>query len=89
MFWRIAARRDVVLRALKTAALVGLLLIAINHWDALLAGEVDTMRAAKMLLTILVPYSVSTYSSVKAIAGLEDDLGSAWGRLWALSAFRT
>lgn len=67
MFWRIALQRDVVLRALKTAALVGLLLIAINHWDALLAGDIDATRVAKMLLTILVPYSVSTYASVRAI----------------------
>ena len=71
MFWRIALQRDVVLRALKTAALVGLLLIGINHWDALLAGDVDAMRVAKMLLTVLVPYSVSTYASVRAIQGLE------------------
>ena len=71
MFWRIALQRGVVLRALKTAALVGLLLIAINHWDALLAGDVDAMRVAKMLLTVLVPYSVSTYASVRAIQGLE------------------
>ena len=60
-------RRDVVTRALKTAALVGLLLVAINHWDALLADDVDGLRAAKMFLTVLVPYSVSTYSSVRAI----------------------
>jgi len=71
VFWSIASRRDVVLRALRTAALVGLLLIAINHWDALLAGDVDAMRVGKMLLTILVPYSVSTYASVRAIESLQ------------------
>lgn len=58
-----------VVRAAKTAALVGLLLIAINHWDALLVGDVDGLRLAKMLLTLLVPYSVSTYASVRAIEG--------------------
>ncbi len=56
-----------VLRALKTALLVGVLLIAINHGDALLAGEVSTGRFFKMLLTFAVPYGVSTYASVAAL----------------------
>lgn len=76
MFWTIAARRDVVIRALKTAALVGLVLIAINHGDALLAGDLDGMRLARMLLTVLVPYSVSTYASVRAIQGMRADAGA-------------
>jgi hypothetical protein len=78
VFWAIAIRRDVLVRALKTAALVGLVLIAINHGDALLAGAVDATRVAKMMLTILVPYSVSTYASVRAIQGIE---AKAAGRL--------
>ena len=71
MFWAIARQRDVVLRALKTAALVGLVLIAINHGDALVAGDVSAERLAKMLLTVLVPYCVSTYASVRAIQALQ------------------
>lgn len=67
----IALRRSVVLRALKTAAIVGIMLIAINHGDALLAGQMDATRWAKMALTVLVPYGVSTFSSVGAIAQLE------------------
>ena len=67
VFWAIARQRDVVLRALKTAALVGLVLIAINHGDALVAGEVSFERLAKMLLTVLVPYLVSTFSSVSSL----------------------
>ena len=67
MFWAIASRRDVVIRALKTAAFVGVILIGINHGDALLAGSIDTTRLAKMLLTFAVPYCVSTWSSVGAI----------------------
>ena len=60
-----------VLLALKTAAFVGLVLIAINHGDALVAGEVTPERLAKMLLTLLVPYCVSTYASVRAIQALQ------------------
>jgi hypothetical protein len=67
VFWAIACRRDVALRAAKTATLVGLVLVAINHADALLAGDVDAVRVAKMLLTVLVPYCVSTYASVRGI----------------------
>lgn len=67
MFWQIAVRRDVVVRAAKTAVVVGFVLIAINHGDAVLSGELDAERLARMLLTLLVPYSVSTYSSVRAI----------------------
>jgi hypothetical protein len=64
-----------MVRALKTAALIGSVLIAINHGDALLAGAVDVARVAKMILTVLVPYSVSTYASVRAIQGIEAKAG--------------
>ena len=60
-----------MVRALKTAALIGSVLIAINHGDAVLAGAVDATRVAKMILTVLVPYSVSTYASVRAIQGIK------------------
>ena len=61
-----ARERSVVTRACKYALVVGAVLITINHGDALLAGEVDTRRVLKMLLTVLVPYTVSTLSSVGA-----------------------
>ncbi len=73
VFWSIATRRDVVRRALKTALLVGIILIAINHGDALMALNVDGQSIAKMLLTLAVPYCVSTYSSVKTIQHYEAD----------------
>ena len=63
--------RPVVLRALKYALVVGAILIAINHADALLEGEVDGTRLLKMALTVLVPYLVSTLSSVGAIREME------------------
>ncbi len=71
MFWSIATRRDVVARALKTALIVGAILIAINQGDRLLAFEIDSASLAKMLLTLIVPYCVSTYSSVRAIQSSE------------------
>lgn len=48
-------------------AVVGAILITINHGDAILRGEVDGARFARILLTLAVPYVVSTVSSVAAI----------------------
>ncbi len=67
MFWSIAIRSDVAARALKTALFVGTILIAINQGDVLIALEIDSLNLTKMLLTLMVPYCVSTYSSVRAI----------------------
>ena len=64
--WQLAWEGSVVRRALLFAAVVGPILIAINHGDALVAGEVDGERWLKMSLTLLVPYLVSTISSVAA-----------------------
>ena len=64
---RIALRRGVVLRATRVALVIGFLLIAINQGDVLLAGTLDTRTWLKILLTPVVPYLVSTFSSVAAI----------------------
>ena len=58
---------SVVLRAIKVALVVGSILVAINHGDALLRGDIGLERAFRILLTVMVPYCVSTYSSVEAI----------------------
>ena len=64
---QIATTGPVVRRALKFAVVVGAILICINHCDAILSGNVDSTRIAKMVLTVFVPYSVSTSSSVAAL----------------------
>jgi hypothetical protein len=63
---RVAGERAIVRRACKYAVVVGAVLISINHGDAILAGEVEGRRWLKMGLTVLVPYAVSTLSSVGA-----------------------
>ena len=65
-FWHLATRQAVVQRALRIALIVGTLLIIINHGPALLSGDLSPMRVLQILLTYLVPYGVSTYSSVMA-----------------------
>ena len=64
---RIASRRPIVLRAFKYGLVVGSILIAINHGPALSEGNVDATRLLQMILTMVVPYCVSTASSVGAL----------------------
>jgi hypothetical protein len=67
---REASAPAVVKRALAYAVVVGAVLITINHGDAIVRGNVDTTRLLKMGLTVMVPYLVSTFSSVGAIRSL-------------------
>ncbi len=60
----------VVRRALKYCLVVGAILIAINHGDAILRGDLTTGRLLKMGLTVVVPYFVSAFSSVGAMREL-------------------
>ena len=55
------------MRGVKYAVIVGAILIAINHGDAILAGRLSGDRLLKVCLTVLVPYFVSTFSSVGAL----------------------
>jgi hypothetical protein len=73
---RLALQSSVVKRASKYAVVVGLILIAINHSDAILRGDLTRGRLLKMLLTVVVPYIVSTLSSVGALRE-KSNLGSA------------
>ncbi len=72
---QLARSRPIVLRALKYAAVVGAVLILVNHGDALLAGDVSAGRLLKMGLTVMAPYLVSTFSSVGAIQEMRRQAG--------------
>ena len=63
-WFQLAFRASVVKRALKYALIVGLILIAINDSDAILSGRISRGVLLRMLLTVIVPYGVSTFSSV-------------------------
>ena len=63
----IASRKPIVIRGLKYGIVVGSILIIINHGNAMAAGTVDSTRVIQMILTVLVPYCVSTASSVGAV----------------------
>ena len=64
--WSLIVDGAVVRRALGFAVGVGAVLVAINHGDRIAAGELDSTRWLKIGLTVLVPYCVSTASSVMA-----------------------
>jgi hypothetical protein len=66
-FISLALSRLVLIRAIKVALVVGTLLTLINHGDKILAMSLTGKSLIQILLTYLVPYSVSTWSAVKAI----------------------
>jgi hypothetical protein len=61
----------VVRRAAWSALIVGTILILINHGDAILHRQVDGVQALQMCLTVIVPYVVSTVSSVSTLLSVE------------------
>lgn len=73
--WRawshVAFSATVQQRALKVALIVGSLLLAINHADAILKGQIPLSRLLRMILTVIVPYVVSTVSSTGAILEMQ------------------
>jgi hypothetical protein len=68
---------SVMRRALYTALIVGIVLIAINHGDAILRRQIDSARLFRMCLTVLVPYVVSTVSSVSTVISMRNGDGQA------------
>lgn len=67
----LAFQKSVVKRACFYAVIVGAILITINHGDAILRGDINRVRIIKMGLTVLVPYAVSTLSSVGALRAVQ------------------
>jgi len=66
-FFHIATQRSVVIRAARIATIVGLILAVINHGDTLVSGDATASTWFKIVLTFLVPFGVSTFSSVLAV----------------------
>ena len=66
--------KPVIKRASWTALIVGAVLILINHGSAIAKGEVNQSRVLQMCLTVMVPYVVSTTSSVSTLLEMEGKL---------------
>jgi len=63
----LATSKSVVRRATVVALIVGSILVVINHGDAIVHGDMSAGRLLRIVLTVSVPYCVSTYSSVSAM----------------------
>jgi hypothetical protein len=61
----------VVRRAAWSAVIVGTALVLINHGDAILHRQVDGVRFFRICLTVIVPYVVSTVSSVSTLLSIQ------------------
>jgi hypothetical protein len=64
--WHGLVYRPVCRRAIGVALVVGTILMVINQSDVLLSGHLTWLVAAKIGLTYLVPFSVSTFSALAA-----------------------
>jgi hypothetical protein len=62
----IAFEANVLKRSLIISVVVGTILMIINYGDIILAGNLTTTHIFKIILTYLVPFLVSTYSSVES-----------------------
>ena len=62
--------KSIIKRASTTALIVGTILVAINHGDAILHGQINPDRLFKIALTVFVPYVVSTVSSASTIMSI-------------------
>jgi hypothetical protein len=66
---RLAVFPSVIRRSAIYAVVVGAILIAINHGDTILNGSATVSTWVKVFVTPLVPYAVSTLSSVGTLRG--------------------
>jgi hypothetical protein len=66
-FLALARTRGVVMSALKVALVVGSILALINHGRDIFTLNLTPGSVSQILLTYMVPYIVSTYSSVRAL----------------------
>lgn len=77
----IVKSRKIVHRAVFIAVIVGNVLALINHGDSFFLGTMERSDWLKVALTFLVPYTVSTVSSVLAKLEADHDM-----RGWAVLA---
>ena len=63
IYCAIASSQSIVSRALKISLIVGTTLNLINQGDILIHISLEDLNYFKLLLTYLVPYSVTTYTA--------------------------
>lgn len=63
IYCEIAVSPNIIDRALKVSFIVGTALNLINQWGALTTIDFENINIMKLILTYLVPYSVTTYTA--------------------------
>ena len=61
-------KKKIFINALKVSVTIGTLLNLINNYDEIFLQKVSFSVAIKVFITYLIPFSVSYYSSRKALA---------------------
>ena len=64
LYLKLAFERKTLIRAIRVAILVGIILNLINNPSLIFNFSENHLHMGRALLTFLVPYFVSTYSSV-------------------------
>lgn len=62
----IAFDARILKRSLMVSLFVGTILMVINHGDVIIHGNLTATHIFKIVLTYVVPFLVSTYSSVES-----------------------
>ena len=78
-FFDLATTSQVVKTALRISLIVGSILALINHGEGIVNLSLSSQNIIQILLTYLVPYGVSTYSSVKALQSRQNDSSTNTG----------
>ena len=68
---RLAVSRNVVQRALFMALIIAPILVLINQGEYILGNNSGEFSWGKVVLTFLVPYAVSTVSSVNTLLQID------------------
>ena len=58
--------KKILINSDKTAIFVGTILVFINHGDLIISGVLTRECVMKMVLTCIVPYSVASWTAMKA-----------------------
>ncbi len=61
-------KKKIIFNAIKVSLVIGTLLNLINNYDAVFYGKISFALCLKVIITYLIPFSVSYYSSRKALS---------------------
>lgn len=72
IFLKHCKQKNNITRAIKVSFLVGTILAVINHYDMFTANNFELRRIVQIILTYVIPFSVSLYSA--AMQGRHNEL---------------